>query len=129
MAQTYTEPYQVFLDDIDYWGVVSHHKWIAIFERLRTKAFAEPFKELLGAGFGLVVAGLTVSYKKPGIFNQKLTVEITPQSVGRASFEVKQVARDEKGEVLVEANVHLVYVDRAGRPVKVPDDARKRFLE
>ena len=99
-------------------------------ERARTEALFtigfnnKKIKEDYGAL--IVVKSCNIEYKKPSYLEDELKIRSFVKSITKTSFFMSQfISRDE--ELIVEAKVHLVFVDKNGKPIKVPEDIFKDF--
>ena len=99
-------------------------------ERARTEALFtigfnnKKIKEDYGAL--IVVKSCNIEYKKPSYLEDELKIRSFVKSITKTSFFMSQfISRDD--ELIVEAKVHLVFVDKNGKPIKVPEDIFKDF--
>jgi acyl-CoA thioester hydrolase len=84
--------------------------------------------ELRGAGFGILVARLSIDYKRPALTDEELTILTTPIRKGRVGGVLTQ--RIMRGEELVaEAEVTWVCVDSRGHPARLPAVFDRKELE
>ena len=75
----------------------------------------------------LIVKSCNIEYKKPAKFEDILDINSEVISLTKTSFKMKQnILR--KGELITEANVHLVVVNKNGKPSKIPNELKK-YLE
>ena len=74
----------------------------------------------------IIVKSCNIDYKKPAILEDQLTIRSFVKSITKTSFFMNQIIT--KGEeIIVEAQVHLVFVNHAGKPVKSPDEIYSKF--
>ena len=74
----------------------------------------------------IIVKSCNIEYKKPAHLEDQLTVRSFVKSITKTSFFMNQiVTRDE--EIIVEAQVHLVFVNKEGKPVKIPEEIYSKF--
>ena len=74
----------------------------------------------------IVVKSCNIEYKKPSYLEDDLKIRSFVKSITKTSFFMSQyISRDD--ELIVEAKVHLVFVDKNGKPIKVPEDIFKVF--
>ena len=74
----------------------------------------------------LIVKSCKIEYKKPAKFEDKLEVISVVQSFTKTSFLMKQsILRD--NEIISDAVVHLVSVDKNGKPSRIPDELKKKL--
>jgi YbgC/YbaW family acyl-CoA thioester hydrolase len=115
----------VYPQDCDAFGHLNHAALLALLERARWESLA------LGPGMDLfhrngvapVVRKAVVDYRAPAFPNQILRVEMTIGHRGTTSWTIRHTAtRVVDGELVAEADVVLVCLDRAGRPTPLPDE-------
>ena len=67
-----------------------------------------------------------IEYKKPASLEDELTIRSFVKSITKTSFFMNQIIT--KGDdTIVEAQVHLVFVNDLGKPVKIPDEIYSKF--
>ena len=72
------------------------------------------------------VSTVNIEYKKPALLEDQLTVRSFVKSITKTSFFMNQIIT--KGEeIIVEAQVHLVFVSKEGKPVKIPEEIYSKF--
>ncbi|MBI2895575.1 MAG: YbgC/FadM family acyl-CoA thioesterase [Deltaproteobacteria bacterium] len=119
---------KVYYEDTDCLGVVYHANYLKYFERARTELFethVAPLSELNRRGEIFVVVELKASFRAPGRFGDRITVEsdLSVPSPYRAVF--RQKALKEPGrETLVTADVEVVCLDRDGNLRELPGSVR-----
>ena len=71
-------------------------------------------------GVLIIVKSCNIEYKKSAHLEDQLVIRSFVKSVTKTSFFMNQFIT--KGESLIaEAQVHLVFINEKGKPVKVPD--------
>ena len=128
-AGVHALPLRVYYEDTDFSGVVYHASYLRFLERGRTE-----FIRALGIdqaalhavdGFAFVVRRMTIDWLRPARMDDCISIETRPLALKGASLELAQrVLRDR--EVLLEATV-LVAGVAGGRPVRLPEDLRRRL--
>jgi len=115
---------KVYYEDTDAGGVVYYANYLKYLERARTEALATiglsnlQIKEKFGAL--IIVKSCNIEYKKSAHLEDQLVIRSFVKSVTKTSFFMNQFIT--KGESLIaEAQVHLVFINEKGKPVKVPD--------
>ena len=74
----------------------------------------------------IIVKACNIEYKKSAHLEDELTVRSFVKSITKTSFFMNQIIT--KGDdVIVEAQVHLVFVDDKAKPVKIPDEIYSKF--
>ena len=130
MHENFFHNIKVYYEDTDAGGVVYYANYLKFLERARTEALFtigfnnKKIKEDYGAL--IVVKSCNIEYKKPSYLEDELKIRSFVKSITKTSFFMSQfISRDE--ELIVEAKVHLVFVDKNGKPIKVPEDIFKDF--
>ena len=124
MHENFYHSVKVYYEDTDAGGVVYYANYLKYLERARTEALAKiglsnlQIKEKFGAL--IIVKSCNIEYKKSAHLEDQLSIRSFVKSVTKTSFFMNQFIS--KNEILiVEAQVHLVFVNEKGKPVKVPD--------
>ena len=124
MHENFYHSVKVYYEDTDAGGVVYYANYLKYLERARTEALAKiglsnlQIKEKFGAL--IIVKSCNIEYKKSAHLEDQLSIRSFIKSVTKTSFFMNQFIS--KNEILiVEAQVHLVFVDEKGKPVRVPD--------
>ena len=74
----------------------------------------------------IIVKSCNIDFKKPSHLEEELTIRSYVKSITKTSFFMNQIiTRD--NDVIVEAQVHLVFVDMDGKPVKIPEGIYSKF--
>jgi len=114
---------KVYYEDTDAGGVVYHANYLKYLERARTEALSTiglsnlQIKNKFGAL--IIVKSCNIEYKKSANLEDELTVRSFVKSVTKTSFFMNQIIT--KGEdTIVDSQIHLVFVNKKGKPVKVP---------
>ena len=121
---------KVFYEDTDAGGVVYYANYLKFFERARTEAIAEiglSNKKLLDEfGVLIIVKSCNIDYKKPAKLEDQLEIKSIISSISNSSFKMTQKAfRDD--DLLTSSEIHLVIVDKKGKPSRIPDELRKKI--
>ena len=130
MHENFFHNIKVYYEDTDAGGIVYYANYLKFLERARTEALFtigfnnKKIKEDYGAL--IVVKSCNIEYKKPSYLEDELKIRSFVKSVTKTSFFMSQfISRDD--ELIVEAKVHLVFVDKNGKPIKVPEVIFKYF--
>ena len=131
MHDNFFHKLKVYYEDTDSGGVVYYANYLKYLERARTEAlFSIGFsnKKILDQFNSLIIVkSCNIEYKKPAKFEDILDINSEVISLTKTSFKMKQnILR--KGELITEANVHLVVVNKNGKPSKIPNELKK-YLE
>ena len=130
MHDNFYHKVKVYYEDTDSGGVVYYANYLKFLERARTEA-------LFSIGFSnnkikenfnslIIVKSCNIEYKKSAHLEDELTVRSFVKSITKTSFFMNQIITKDK-EVIVEAQVHLVFVNTKGKPVKIPDEIYSKF--
>ena len=124
MHENFYHNIKVYYEDTDAGGVVYYANYLKFLERARTEALSSiglsnlKIKDKFGAL--IIVKSCNIEYKKSSQLEDDLRVRSFVKSVSKTSFFMNQfITRGE--EKIVEAQVHLVFVNDKGKPIKVPD--------
>ena len=130
MHENFYHSVKVYYEDTDAGGVVYYANYLKYLERARTEALAKiglsnlQIKEKFGAL--IIVKSCNIEYKKSAHLEDELSIRSFVKSVTKTSFFMNQfITKDEFS--IVEAQVHLVFVNEKGKPIKVPDIIFKNF--
>ena len=130
MHENFFHKLKVYYEDTDTGGVVYYANYLKFLERAGTEA-------LFSIGFSntkirnkfnslIIVKSCNIEYKKSALLEDELTVRSFVKSITKTSFFMNQIIT--KGEeTIVEAQVHLVFVNQKGKPLKIPDEIYSRF--
>ena len=123
MHENFFHNVKVYYEDTDAGGVVYYANYLKYLERARTEALSTiglsniQIKEKFGAL--IIVKSCNIEYKKSAQLEDQLKIRSFVKSVTKTSFFMNQFIT--KGDsIIVEAQVHLVFVNKKGKPVKVP---------
>ena len=115
---------KVYYEDTDAGGIVYYANYLKYLERARTEALTTiglsnlEIKNKFGAL--IIVKSCNIDYKKSAHLEDELSVRSFIKSVTKTSFFMNQIITKED-KTIVEAQVHLVFVNEQGKPVKVPE--------
>ena len=115
---------KVYYEDTDAAGVVYYANYLKYLERARTEALSTiglsniQIKEKFGAL--IIVKSCNIEYKKSAQLEDELKIRSFVKSVTKTSFFMNQIITI-GDKTIVEAQVHLVFVNEKGKPVKVPE--------
>ena len=130
MHENFFHKIKVYYEDTDTGGVVYYANYLKFLERARTEALfsigysnkkiKEKFNSLI------IVKSCNIDYKKSANLEDELKIRSFVKSITKTSFFMNQIiSRDE--EIIVEAQIHLVFVNENGKPVKIPDEIYSQF--
>jgi len=130
MHENFFYQLKIYYEDTDSGGVVYYANYLKFLERARTEA-------LFSIGFSnkkiqdkfnslIIVKSCNIEYKKSAYLEDELTVRSFVKSITKTSFFMNQIITRED-DVVIEAQVHLVFINKDGKPVKIPDDIYSKF--
>jgi len=130
MHENFFHSLKVYYEDTDSGGVVYYANYLKYLERARTEA-------LFSIGFSnkkiqdqfnslIIVKSCNIEYKRSAYLEDELTVRSFVKSITKTSFFMNQIITKED-EIIVEAQVHLVFINKHGKPVKIPEDIYSKF--
>ena len=124
MHENFFHTVKVYYEDTDAGGVVYYANYLKYLERARTEALSTiglsnlQIKDKFGAL--IIVKSCNIEYKKSAKLEDELKIRSFIKSVTKTSFYMNQIITN-GDTTTVEAQVHLVFVNEKGKPVKVPD--------
>jgi acyl-CoA thioester hydrolase len=130
MHENFFHKLKVYYEDTDSGGVVYYANYLKFLERARTEALfsigfsntkiKEEFNSLI------IVKSCKIEYKKSAYLEDQLKIRSFVKSITKTSFFMNQIITKDE-EIIVEAQVHLVFVDKKGKPIKIPDEIYSKF--
>ena len=114
---------KVYYEDTDAGGVVYYANYLKYLERASTEALVkidlsnQKIKDDFGAL--IIVKSCNVDYKKSAYLEDILNIKSNITSITKTSFIMKQIIIKNK-TIIVDAKVHLVFVNEKVKPVKIP---------
>jgi acyl-CoA thioester hydrolase len=130
MHKNFFHKLKVYYEDTDAGGVVYYANYLKFIERARTEALAtlgfnnKKIKEDFGSL--IVVKSCNIEYKISANLEDELIIRSFIKSITKTSFFMNQfISRGE--DIIVEAKVHLVFVNNEGKPMKIPETLFQDF--
>ena len=130
MHKNFNHKVKVYYEDTDSGGVVYYANYLKFLERARTEALVNlgfsnnKIKEDFGAL--IIVKSCKIEYKKSAYLEDELNIRSFIKSVTKTSFFMNQFISKGK-DIIVEAKVHLVFVNSLGKPIRIPDTLFQYF--
>ena len=130
MHENFFHKLKVYYEDTDSGGVVYYANYLKFLERARTEA-------LYSIGYSnkkvkddfdalIIVKACNIEYKKSAHLEDELNIRSFVKSITKTSFFMNQIiTRD--NDTIVEAQVHLVFINKDGKPLKIPDEIYSKF--
>ena len=130
MHENFFHKLKVYYEDTDAGGVVYYANYLKFIERARTEALVslgfnnKRIKEDFGSQ--IVVKSCNIEYKVSAYLEDELSIRSFIKSITRTSFFMNQfVSRGE--DLVAEAKVHLVFINKDAKPMKIPGTLFKNF--
>ena len=130
MHKNFFHNIKVYYEDTDAGGVVYYANYLKFLERARTEALFslgfsnKKIKDEFGAL--ILVKSCNVEYRKSANLEDKLSIRSFVKSITKTSFIMNQfISKD--NDLVVEAKVHLVFINQKGKPIKVPESLFQDF--
>ena len=130
MHENFFHKLKIYYEDTDSGGVVYYANYLKFLERARTEALfsigysnnkiQQEFNSLI------IVKSCNIEYKKPAYLENELTIRSFVKSITKTSFFMNQIIT-RNNEVVVEAQIHLVFVNKDGKPKKIPEQIYSKF--
>ena len=123
MTKIFNHNIKVYYEDTDAGGVVYYANYLKYLERARTEALVkiglsnQKIKDDFGAL--IIVKSCNIDYKKSAYLEDILNIKSNIISITKTSFIMKQIIIKKK-TMIVDAKVHLVFVNEKVKPVKIP---------
>jgi acyl-CoA thioester hydrolase len=124
MHKNFFHNLKVYYEDTDAGGVVYYANYLKFLERARTEALVElgfnnkKIKDDYGSL--IIVRSCNIEYKISAQLEDELNIRSFIKSITKTSFFMNQFIS--RGDVLIaEAKVHLVFVNKKGKPMKIPN--------
>ena len=130
MHENFFHKIKVYYEDTDAGGVVYYANYLKFLERARTEA-------LYSIGFSnskikeiynllIIVKSCNIDYKKSSFLEDELTIRSFVKSITKTSFFMNQIITKDD-QIIVEAKIHLVFINDDGKPVRIPEEIYSKF--
>ena len=130
MHKIFHHKVKVYYEDTDAGEVVYYANYLKYLERARTEALSSIglSNKIIKKKFGtlIIVKSCNIEYKKSAHLEDELTVRSFVKSITKTSFYMNQIIT-KADDIIVEAQVHLVFINKEGKPVKIPDEIYSKF--
>ena len=130
MHENFYHNVKVYYEDTDAGGIVYYANYLKFLERARTESLHSigysNNKVKKDFGSYIIVKACNIEYKKPAYLEDELTIRSFVKSITKTSFFMNQIITKDNN-IIVEAQVHLVFIDDKGKPVKIPDQIYSKF--
>ena len=123
MHKNFIHKVKVYYEDTDAGGVVYYSNYLKFLERARTEALFniglsnKKIKDDFGAL--IIVKSCNIQYKKSAYLEDELKVRSFVKGITKTSFFMNQFIT-KKDQLIIEAQIHLVFINSLGKPIKIP---------
>ena len=124
MSKYFKYNFKIYYEDTDSGGVVYYANYLKYLERARSEAIyslgltntnLQKDHDTL-----IIVKSCNIEYKKPAKFEDELEIISSILSKTKTSFTMLQIIKKNE-EIISEATVQLVTVNKEGKPIKIPE--------
>ena len=124
MSKYFKYKFKIYYEDTDSGGVVYYANYLKYLERARSEAIyslgltntnLQKDHDTL-----IIVKSCNIEYKKPAKFEDELEIISSILSKTKTSFTMLQIIKKNE-EIISEATVQLVTVNKEGKPIKIPE--------
>ena len=123
MNKVFNHKVKVYYEDTDAGGVVYYANYLKYLERGRTEALAKiglsNLKIKNDYKAHIIVKSCNINYKKSAFLEDELNIKSHIISITKTSFVMSQTIIM-KNIIIVESNIHLVFVSEKLKPIKIP---------
>jgi acyl-CoA thioester hydrolase len=130
MHENFFHKLKVYYEDTDAGGIVYYANYLKFLERARTESLVtlgfnnKKIKEDFGSL--IIVKSCNIEYKNPAHLEDELNIRSFVKSITKTSFFMNQFISRGK-DIIVEAKVHLVFVNNEGKPMRIPGTLLQDF--
>jgi acyl-CoA thioester hydrolase len=123
MHKNFIYKVKVYYEDTDAGGVVYYANYLNFLERARTESLTniglsnKKIKDDFNAF--IIVKSCNIQYKKSAKLEDELSIRSFVKDVTKTSFSMMQIIT-KQDQLIAEALVHLVFVNKLGKPTKIP---------
>ena len=130
MHKSFSHNVKVYYEDTDAGGIVYYANFLKYLERARTEALSNIglSNTKIRNDFGtlIIVKSCNIEYKKSAYLEDNLQIKSFINSTSKTSLIMKQSIFKDK-ELIVEAQIHLVFINEKSKPVKIPEKILTEF--
>lgn len=124
MSKYFKYKFKIYYEDTDSGGIVYYANYLKYLERARSEAIYSlgltNIKLQKDYGALIIVKSCNIEYKKPAKFEDELEIISSILSKTKTSFTMLQIIKKNE-EIISEATVQLVTVNKEGKPIKIPE--------
>ena len=130
MHKNFTHNVKVYYEDTDAGGVVYYANYLKYLERARTEALStiglSNTKIKNDFGILIIVKSCNIEYKKSAHLEDNLQIKSFINSISKTSLIMNQSIFKDK-DPIIEAQIHIVFINEKSKPVKIPEKILKEF--
>ena len=124
MSKYFKYKFKIYYEDTDSGGIVYYANYLKYLERARSEAIyslgltntnLQKDHDTL-----IIVKSCNIEYKIPAKFEDELKIISSILSKTKTSFTMLQIIKKNE-EIISEATVQLVTVNKEGKPIKIPE--------
>ena len=124
MSKYFKYKFKIYYEDTDSGGIVYYANYLKYLERARSEAIYSfgltNIKLQKDYGALIIVKSCNIEYKIPAKFEDELKIISSILSKTKTSFTMLQIIKKNE-EIISEATVQLVTVNKEGKPIKIPE--------
>ena len=112
--------------DMDAFSHVNNASYLGYVEEARVSWFKSLSTDWSGETAAPILAAITVNYRRPAEWPETLAVELFVERIGTKSLTLghRIVSSSEAGVLYADGNTVMVWVDRDGQSVPLPEGIR-----
>ena len=122
--KNFSHTIKVYYEDTDAGGVVYYANYLKFMERARSdalKSLGFTNKLLIEEdGIFIIVKSCNINYIKSALLEDNLEIKSNIKEITKTSFFMSQKVFKGNDQI-TEAAIHLVTIDKKGKPVKIPE--------
>ena len=130
MHKSFSHNVKVYYEDTDAGGIVYYANFLKYLERARTEALSNIglSNTKIKNDFGtlIIVKSCNIEYKKSAHLEDNLQIKSYINSISKTSLIMNQSIFKDK-DPIIEAQIHIVFINEKSKPVKIPEKILKEF--
>ncbi|RUR13189.1 tol-pal system-associated acyl-CoA thioesterase [Legionella sp. km772] len=122
--KTHKNKVRVYAEDVDFMGIVYHANYLCYLERSRTevlRAYNLLLSDLSTTEILFAISDLSIKYRAPARLDDLLTVSTEINKLKSCSFIFEQKIVNQEEQLICEAEVKVVCVNKNLKPRRLPD--------
>jgi acyl-CoA thioester hydrolase len=121
---------KIYYEDTDCGGVVYYANYLRYMERARTEYLVSrgySVKKLMDEGTVFMVLRAEIDYRAPARYGDTLEIETWVSDISRVTMVFNHAMKEKtSGRLIVECRAKVVYVDKDGKPKRLPEEYVER---